>query len=76
MADMSDLAVVLGKMDETQKFTSITQRNYPEFQKAFFDEETGLFRDGARTEHSTFHVNLFHRWRRDCRAKVWQLLGH
>jgi hypothetical protein len=56
---MVELANALGKTDEAKVFEADFKTSYAAFQQSFFDEETGLYKDGVETDHSSLHANLF-----------------
>lgn len=56
---MAEIARALGKEDEAAKFEADYRESLTAFQQAFFNAETGLYRDGKETEHSSLHANLF-----------------
>ena len=57
LREMSDIAGALGKDDDAREFSARAKAVGDAFQKAFFDGRTGLYVDGAGTEHSSLHAN-------------------
>jgi alpha-L-rhamnosidase len=57
--EMHQLALALGKSDDAKDFAQRESREIDAFQKTLFDEQTGLYRDGVGTTHSSLHANLF-----------------
>ncbi len=56
---MAELAHALEKNEEAKAFEAEFEKSYVAFQQAFFNDETGLYQDGAETDHSSIHANLF-----------------
>lgn len=56
---MRRFALVLGKQQDAEEYARREQRTLAAFQRALFDEKTGLYRDGIGTDHSSVHANLF-----------------
>jgi alpha-L-rhamnosidase len=56
---MAQLAEVLGKKDEAQKFSEQEKIAQAAFQAKLFDPVRGLYRDGVGTEHASWHANVF-----------------
>lgn len=56
---MSEMALGLGKRREAAEFAAKESAARLAFQKAFFDQSTGIYRDGANVNHSSLHANLF-----------------
>ncbi|WP_372808001.1 alpha-L-rhamnosidase C-terminal domain-containing protein [Pontiella sp.] len=56
---MAELARAVGRNKEAGEFDSLAHASRERFQKTLFDAETGLFRDGAETDHTALHANLF-----------------
>jgi hypothetical protein len=59
VADMATLAAALGKTDEESAYRERYASTGAVFQKTFFNESTGLYRDGIGTDHSSIHSNFF-----------------
>ena len=59
LAEMSELAQVLGKNDEAAKFRDRERSAHAAFQQKLFDPAQGLYRDGEGTDHASEHANLF-----------------
>ena len=59
IADMAELASALGKTDEAKAYRERYAKTGAVFQKTFFNESTGLYRDGVGTDHSAIHSNFF-----------------
>jgi len=59
VADMADLAAALGKTDEEKEYRERHAKTGKVFQEKFFNEKTGLYRDGVGTDHSSIHANFF-----------------
>ena len=56
---MEELAQALGKQEDAAHFAELFLTTRKQFQRTFFNEETGLYQDGVGTEHSSLHANLF-----------------
>lgn len=54
---MAELARVLGRDAEAADYTARVQRGRAAFQEKFYDERTGLYRDGVGTDHCSLHAN-------------------
>ena len=59
LAQMSDLALALGKEEESQTFARKEAAALATFQTKLFDPVRGLYRDGLGTDHASLHANLF-----------------
>lgn len=59
LEEMRQLALAQGKDAEAEDFDRRERRALASFQRVFFDSKAGLYRDGAGTEHISFHANLF-----------------
>lgn len=59
MAQMSELARALDKKSDVADFERKAKTTYAAFQKTLFMPNTGMYRDGIDTEHSSLHANLF-----------------
>jgi len=56
---MSELARALNRKSDVADFERRRKTTYAAFQDALFIPDTGTFRDGVGTEHSSLHANLF-----------------
>lgn len=56
---MAEMAQALGRDADAQEFARRFRETHEVFQRTFFDEPRGIYRDGAGTEHASFHANLF-----------------
>lgn len=56
---MSRIALDLGKNEDARRFEDEATRVAKAYQKAFFKEAEGIYRDGVGTDHSSTHANLF-----------------
>ncbi len=56
---MADLATALGRTAEAAEYTQILRTGKTAFHAHFFNPDTGLYRDGVGTDHSSMHTNLF-----------------
>jgi hypothetical protein len=56
---MAEMARVLGKEEEAASFEADYRKTLAAFQQAFFQAETGLYKDGVETDHHSLHANLF-----------------
>ncbi|OVE74156.1 hypothetical protein BVX94_01215 [bacterium B17] len=56
---MAELAEAIGKKDDAKKFKAEAERVYETYQKVFFIEDKGIYRDGPNSGHSSIHANLF-----------------
>lgn len=59
VADMAELATALGKNDEAASYRERHAKTGVVFQEKFFNDATGLYRDGVGTDHSAIHSNFF-----------------
>lgn len=57
--EMRQLALVLDKQSDAENFARRERKALASFQQVLFDEKTGLYRDGAGTDHISLHANLF-----------------
>jgi hypothetical protein len=57
--EMRRLAHALGKEKDAEEFAKHERISLAAFQQQLFDEETGLYRDGIGTDHTSLHANLF-----------------
>ncbi len=56
---MQPIAEVLGMTDEAVRWEELAERVKARYQEVFFDQATGLYRDGEGADHSSLHANLF-----------------
>ncbi len=56
---MAVLAQAVGEQDDAAEYSARAERATAEFQRQLLDEATGLYRDGAGTDHSALHANFF-----------------
>lgn len=56
---MAEMAQALGQAADAQSYEADYREGLAAFQDAFWDVNTGLYRDGIETEHSSLHANLF-----------------
>ena len=54
---MSEIAEAIGKKDDAELFRKMSGETYAAFQRAFFNEKTGLYLDGEGARHSSLHAN-------------------
>jgi hypothetical protein len=59
LREMSAMADALGRKTDAAAFTNRFLATGKVFQKTFFDEARGIYRDGEGTEHASLHANLF-----------------
>lgn len=59
LARMIQMARAVGKDAEADAFAAQRQKCLAEFQRVFFRESEGLYRDGIGTDHSSAHANFF-----------------
>ncbi|TWT97332.1 family 78 glycoside hydrolase catalytic domain [Neorhodopirellula pilleata] len=59
LRQMAEMADGLGKSGDAQAFRDRLNLARTSFQTTFFDESTGIYRDGVGTNHSSLHANLF-----------------
>ncbi len=59
LSQMADMAEALDRKDEATAYRTRAEATRNIFQEKLFNTETGLFRDGIETEHSSLHANLF-----------------
>lgn len=59
MMKLQELAEALEKREEAEAMARHVSRSSAAFQKQLFNEQTGLYRDGVGTDHSSLHANLF-----------------
>ncbi|WDI41048.1 family 78 glycoside hydrolase catalytic domain [Bremerella sp. P1] len=59
LEQMAEMASAVGKNDDALAFSSQATAARQAFQDAFFDEKTGIYRDGVGTDHSSIHANFF-----------------
>jgi len=56
---MAELAAALGKQAEAEGYRAKALRAQAAFQKTLFMPETGRYRDGEGTDHTSLHASLF-----------------
>lgn len=56
---MSEISLVLDKQAEADFYQSKADKMKLLFNESFFDEATGLYLDGLKTDHSSLHANMF-----------------
>ena len=56
---MSEMAEAVGEKKDAKKFKAEAERVYAAYQKVFFMEDKGIYRDGINSGHSSIHANLF-----------------
>lgn len=56
---MSELAIAARKPDDAKSYQQQYQKTLAAFQKKLIDPQTGIFKDGESTKHSSLHANLF-----------------
>ena len=56
---MQELATALGHTEDAADYAKQLEQKLPKFQETFFDSESGVYRDGVGTDHSSSHGNLF-----------------
>ncbi len=56
---MAEMAVAIGKQDEANHLKERAVSVKQAFNKAFFNNETGIYVDGIESSHSSLHANMF-----------------
>jgi hypothetical protein len=56
---MSELAIAARKPDDAKSYQQQFQKTLAAFQEKLIDPQTGIFKDGESTKHSSLHANLF-----------------
>ena len=56
---MSELANAAHKPDDAKTYQQQYQKTLAAFQEKLIDPQTGIFKDGESTKHSSLHANLF-----------------
>ncbi len=56
---MGKIAGIVGNHKDEIFFTTRARKHLRAFMDTFFDSETGRFRDGESTDHSSLHANMF-----------------
>ena len=56
---MSELANAARKPDDAKSYQQQYQKTLAAFQEKLIDPQTGIFKDGESTKHSSLHANLF-----------------
>ena len=59
MERMAQMATAVGKPDDAEAFAARAKLARESFQRAFFDEKSGIYHDGVGTDHSSIHANFF-----------------
>lgn len=59
VSQMAELAAALGKTAQAKAYSLRYQESGKMFQEKFFNKDTGHYRDGSGTEHSSIHANFF-----------------
>ncbi|MDB4766487.1 family 78 glycoside hydrolase catalytic domain [bacterium] len=59
LEQMAEMAEAVGKQKEADAFSARSDLAKAAFQKTFFDDAAGIYRDGVGTDHSSIHANLF-----------------
>ena len=57
LLELADIARALGKDSDSGAFAARARKVYAAYQRAFFDESTGLYVDGEGSRHSSLHAN-------------------
>ena len=57
LLEMADIARALGKHDDSDMFAAMAKRVHDSYQKVFFDQARGAYRDGEGTDHAALHQN-------------------
>ena len=58
LLELADIARALGKEDDASRFAARAKQVAAAYQRAFFDEATGLYVDGEGSRHSSQHANI------------------
>lgn len=58
LKQMADMARVIGRERDADGFGVDAERLRVSFEKVFFDERSGLYRDGEGTDHHSLHANV------------------
>lgn len=56
---MSVMGKAIGRDSDASHYAELESKAHLAFQKAFFDPQAGLYRDGTETDHQSLHANLF-----------------
>ena len=59
LSQMAEMAHAVGQTDDAKAFEDRLALARSSFQDVLFDQESGLYRDGNDTEHSSLHANFF-----------------
>ncbi len=59
LVQMAELARAVGKPSEAADYLDRARKTHAVFQDTLFDKQSGLYRDGIDTKHSSLHANLF-----------------
>jgi hypothetical protein len=56
---MAELAEAIGAAEDARNYKEQSQQKRAAFNRMLFDEEAGLYRDGAEIDHHSIHANFF-----------------
>jgi hypothetical protein len=56
---MEQIAMVVDRPDDTRRYAQLAEVVYARVEQSFFDPAQGLYCDGLKTRHASFHANLF-----------------
>jgi hypothetical protein len=56
---LSQIAAVLGKTGDEQKYLAESQKVKQQINRLLFDTKTGTYKDGIETAHHSLHANMF-----------------
>ncbi len=56
---MAKIAQVVGNGEDYEYFAQRSNEHRAAYLSTFFNEESGIFRDGESTDHSSLHANMF-----------------
>ena len=56
---LANIAEVIGRKDDAQRYSDMHAATRKALRKLCFDEEAGIYRDGAESSHSALHANVF-----------------
>ncbi len=59
LAMMQSMSESLGRTEDAADYAKQLEERRATFHKTFFDAESGLYRDGVGTKHSSIHANFF-----------------
>lgn len=57
LLEMTDLARAIGEKHDACEFEKLAKRVFLSYQRVFFDQDLGLYRDGEGTNHTSIHAN-------------------